>query len=113
MMPALIASGNPGQAATTAARSGLVLQVSVGKWWTRTGAGCRKSFDVKTLEEPGCGLIIHHQSLPGAALTIAMMPALIASGSSGQAAAVVPIARAAPRARQGTLPTGLRVAETL
>ena len=26
---------------------------------------------------------------------------------------VVPIARAAPRARQGTLPTGLRVAETL
>jgi hypothetical protein len=46
-------------------------------------------------------------------LTIARMPARIAWGSSGHAATVVPIARAAPRARQGTLPTGLRVAGTL
>jgi hypothetical protein len=70
-MPARIASGRSGQASTTAARSGSVLQVSVGKWWATLGAGCRKSFGNEILKELACGLIIHHQSLPEAALTIA------------------------------------------
>src|SRR5271166_4292323 len=85
-MPALIASGNnSGQAATAAARPGSVLQVSVGKWWVTAGAGSRKSFGGGPLGEPACGLIIHHQSLPEAALTIATMPARTGSGSRSQA----------------------------
>ena len=48
-MPARIASGNSGQAATTAARPGSVLQVSVGKWWVTVGADSRKSFGNMTL----------------------------------------------------------------
>jgi|SRR5208337_562024 len=52
-MPARIASGNSGHAATTQASSESVLQVSAGNYWARVGAGCRKPFDGISLEEPG------------------------------------------------------------
>ena len=42
-MPALSTSGRSGHASTTAARPGLVRQVSVGKWWARDCAEGRKS----------------------------------------------------------------------
>ena len=43
-MPERIAWGRSDQAATMAARSSSILQVSVGKWWAMLGVGCRKSF---------------------------------------------------------------------
>ena len=42
MMPARIASGSSGQVATTTAKSGSVLQVSVGKWWATDSRASRK-----------------------------------------------------------------------
>ncbi len=62
-MPALIASGRAGQAVTTEAKSGSVLQVSVGKWWAMPGACSRKSFGNGPLGEPACGLIIRRSGV--------------------------------------------------
>ncbi len=57
----------------------------VGSFGESGGLNRRKLLVRFGLRRAGGGLIIHHQSLPEAALTIARMPARIAWGNSGQA----------------------------